>query len=215
MSTLFWTKASRFVAFVAVILFASAAYGATCTLSSPDTLGSWQQRESERRRQLERGVPSNTNTCITDGVSTVTLDTTGNVASQQVGSGNTLTGTNQTLNVITTSGAGSIINGGLISLTSSALVFNGSGTESLSGGGTLQMSGTNIYTASNDGMTFANSSTITGTGLIGGAGYKFTFDNTGGTVNANVNGGTLTLGSAAGTVINGTGGTLEATNGGS
>jgi fibronectin-binding autotransporter adhesin len=102
----------------------------------------------------------------------------------------------------------SISNGGTITVPGTTLQFEGSTT--LSGGGTVQMSSDAFVNESTSGLTLSNASTIEGTGQLGQNGLALT-NESGGTVSANVSGGTLTL-NGGGLVTNA--GLLTATGGG-
>ena len=156
-----------------------------------------------------------TNVCITNGTSTVTLNTDATVADLQLASGNTLTtdlGTELIVAGTQIINAGNIaINGGGGS--NSLLLLDNNVT--LSGGGTLTLStasggGTAIIYQAVGGLTLTNQSTIQGAGVIGFNGLSLINS---GTVDANTSGQTLEFDS----MTNGTnnaGGLLEATNGG-
>ena len=153
------------------------------------------------------GVPdASTNACIIDGTSTVTLDTSEDVASLQLAKGNTLNiSPGQTLTVH----GGSIINQGAITIDATPgnnanfNIANG-GSTSLTGGGTVTLSSSGSGTASiaGSGSTLTNvDNTIEGTGNI-----ALTLINEG---KIEATSGTLTL--SANTTNTGT---LEATSGG-
>ncbi len=162
-------------------------------------------------------VPSGAtyNVGITDGTSTVTLNTSATINDLTIGSGNTLAINNgQFLAVVgpTIANSGSIlINGGAGN--NGSLLLNGNVT--LSGGGTLTLAGLSggggayIQQQAN-GVTLTNQSTIQGAGTIGNSGLTL---NNSGTINAN------TAAGVAGILLNGDGGItntglLEATGGG-
>jgi fibronectin-binding autotransporter adhesin len=163
----------------------------------------------------DNGVPnsSTTDALITDGSSTVTLDTTPSIAKLELASGNTLT---------TNLGVALSVYGTAIS-NDGQIVFNGGGgantslvldnSVTLSGAGALTLTvaggGGNayLYQAVN-GLTLTNQSTIQGAGIVGNGGLALS---NAGTVNANSAGQTLQL--------NGSGGItntnlLEASDGG-
>src|SRR6516164_6234572 len=211
---------AAFAAVITALLCSAAAFG-QCTLTG--TLSTWKDGNSNWNNSANWSpavVPNSgsTNVCITNGTSTVTLDTSPSIASLQLASGNTLTFNRGT--VLSTSGT-QILNAGHIVINGG----NGSNTlmqldnnVTLSGGGTLTLStvasgGNNaIIQQGVAGITLANQSTIQGEGIIGNGGL--TLSNTG-TIDANSTGGTLinalTL-NGGGNVTNT--GLLEATNSG-
>ncbi len=152
---------------------------------------------------------SNTNVFITDGTSSVTLNTVGSptlalasAANLQIGSGNTLTAGGLTVN------GPQILNYGQFVIIGGPPLDIGA-TTVLQGAGTLTLAGGNIFGNGQQGTpSLINESTIQGTGNI----ELGAIVNTGGTINANITGQPL------GVVFNGllvnAGGTLEATNGG-
>jgi len=186
-----------------------------CTLSSPTTWtdgnGNWSVAGN-----WSGGVPtSSTNTCITDGTSTVTLDVSGSTADLQLASGNILNFDPGTiLSVFGTQ----IINAGQININSGGgqnAVLELENNVTLSGAGTLTLANTGgggtaiIYQAAG-GLTLTNQSTIQGAGIIGFNGLSLINQ---GTVDANASGQTLLLESIT-NGINNAGGLLQASNGG-
>ena len=211
-----------FAACLAVLVMfclASTAAFAQCTLSG--TVTTWTDGNSNWNNGANWTgsiVPnSTTSACITDGTSTVTLDSNQTLSTLdlQIGSGNTLTsGSNMELNVFGTQ----IINNGQF------LLNGGGGTNAvlqlesnvtLSGSGTLTLN-----TASGGGLAYielgvggvvlTNQSTIQGAGVIGNNGLSLINS---GTVDANSSGQALQFVSMS-SGINNTGGLLRASNGG-
>jgi fibronectin-binding autotransporter adhesin len=186
---------------------AAPAFADTCTLSGTPSVwslgasGNW----SVAGNWAPSGEPnsSSTNVCIVDNTSTVTLNVSATIASLQIASGNSL----DMANTLFVNGP-SISNGGTITVPGTTLQFEGSTT--LSGGGTVQMSSDAFVNESTSGLTLSNASTIEGTGQLGQNGLALT-NESGGTVSANVSGGTLTL-NGGGLVTNA--GLLTATGGG-
>jgi fibronectin-binding autotransporter adhesin len=171
-------------------------YGQTATWT--DGNGDW----SNPANWTPTGSPNSptTNVFITDGTSTVTLDTSASVASLQLASGNTLTLSPSTPPITLTVNGPQILNDGQINDNS---FLNIVGNTSLQGTGALTLGGGRI-----NGGTLTNQSTIQGTGDF------FTsavVNDVGGTIDANVSG--QYLGLPLVTLTN-TGGTLEASNGG-
>lgn len=156
---------------------------------------------------------SSRNVCITNGTSTVTLDTSASLANLQLAAGNALT-TN--LNTALSVFGAQIINNGQIMLngggaTNSFLILDNSVT--LSGGGTLTMTvagggGSAFIQQGVGGVTLANQSTIQGAGVIGNGALALSNS---GTINANSSGQALTLNGSGG-ITNA--GLLEGTGGG-
>ena len=190
---------------------------AQCTLTSPDTWtnlalnGDWNTSGN-----WSVSVPtSSTNTCITDGTSTVTSNVSGSTADLQLATGNILNFDPGTiLSVFGTQ----IINAGQINVISGGgqnaalelennvtLSGNGKLTLSNSGGGGTAF----IYQAAG-GLTLTNQSTIQGAADIGLNGLSLINQ---GTVDANTSGQTLELVSMS-NGVNNAGGLLRASNGG-
>lgn len=155
---------------------------------------------------------SSRNVCITNGTSTVTLDTNASVANLQLAAGNTLTTSlNRQLAVFGTQ----ILNGGQIVLnggaaTNSFLILDNSVT--LSGGGTLTMTvagggGNTFIQQGVGGVTLTNQGAIQGAGVIGNGGLALSNP---GTINANASGQALLLNGSGIANTN----LLEATNNG-
>ena len=207
-----------------IVALAAASAVAQCTLSSPDTWSHGSSSNWNNGTNWSGGVPnsSSTNVCITDGSSTVTLDTNVSVASLQLASGNALDfnpGTQIILYGSQILNAGQInINGGGNS--NSYLYMQGGATTTLSGGGTLNLSttttggGGNAYLYFQNGTTLVNvDNTIQGDGIIYNNGSAIT-NQSGGIINANSNGSPLVnyLALEYGNVTNA--GLLEATNSG-
>jgi len=169
----------------------------------------------------DSGVPTaSANACITDGTSTVTLDTAGSVASLQLNSNNTLSfnpGTSLTVNGTQIVNAGGIgVNGGGGSNTYLYAPAN----TALSGAGTLTLDttttngGGNAYLWLSSGATLDNvGNTIQGEGTIYNSGATL-INEAAGTINANSAGSPLisALTVEYGRVNNA--GLMEATNNG-
>ncbi len=205
------TKSVRYSLIAAVVLLLSTASAyAQCTLGG--TLSTWNisgnGNWSTSGDWNPAGAPNSTgtNVCITNGASTVTLDISPNIASLQVGSGNTLAIADNTALKVNGS---SIINNGSITLNSAgkatSLVINSSGTVTLSGTGTVTL-GNNT----NNQINGPNAGTLLNQQTIQGAGQMNVNLNNQGTVNANVSQ-SLTVNAFNGVTNTGT---LEATNGG-
>jgi hypothetical protein len=159
------TMAVRMFAATLAVLMMSSLYPAMafgqCTLSSPttwtDTNGNWSNSGN-----WNGGVPTlSTNTCISDGTSSVTLDVNGSTADLQLANGNTLSfNPSMSLNI-----GGMLTNGGTFLLNGPgniATIGNGasnSGIVDLEDGSTLTVMG--------DVMNAADIST-TGFGTVGG-----------------------------------------------
>jgi PEP-CTERM motif len=209
---------------VTLCLASSVASAATCTLTSPDTWmhganGTWNVGSN-----WSSGVPnsSSTNTCITDGSSTVTLDVNVSVASLQLASGNALDfNPNTQLSVY----GAQILNAGQINIngggnSNSYLYLSGGATTTLSGGGTVTLNttttggGGNAYLYLNNGTALVNmDNAIQGEGIIFNNGSTIS-NQSGGTINANSTGSPLVsyLAIEYGSMSNA--GLLEATNSG-
>jgi fibronectin-binding autotransporter adhesin len=140
----------------------------------------------------------------------------------QVGTG-VLTSGSATLNGVTISAGstynvggqtfleGTITNNGTITVPNTTLTISGGTGVTLTGGGTVIMSNDAFFNQASGGLTLDNvNNTIEGTGQLGQNGMAF-INESGGTVNANINGGTLSL-NGSGLVTNA--GLLEATNSG-
>src|SRR5271157_6136871 len=165
------TLAATVAALVMLCLCSTGVFG-QCTLSAPTTWtdgnGNWGDPGN-----WSGGVPtSSTNTCITDGTSTVTLDVSGSTADLQLASGNILNFDPGTiLSVFGTQ----IINAGQININSGGgqnAVLELENNVTLSGAGTLTLAntgggGTAIIYQSVGGLTLTNQSTIQGAGIIG------------------------------------------------
>ena len=224
--TLSQKPSAKALFFVVGILVTTLAYSPVtafgqCTLTG--TVSTWALGSSSNWYTAGNwnpmGIPnsSGTSVCITDGVSTVTLDSniSTNVNDLQLASGNTLTtGTNIDLFVNGTQ----IINNG-------QFVLNGGGganallqlenNVTLSGTGTLTLvtasgGGTAYIDQGTGGLTLTNQSTIQGAGVIGNNGLSLINS---GTVDANTSGQALSLVSMSSGVDN-AGGLLRASNGG-
>jgi hypothetical protein len=216
---------------VALVLFGSlivtlgrSAAFAQCTLSSPDTWSKGSNGNWSGGGNWTSGVPnsSSTNVCITDGSSTVTLDTDVSVASLQLASGNALDFNPNTQIVLYGS---QILNAGQINIngggnSNSYLYLSGGATTTLSGGGTVTLNttttggGGNAYLYLNNGTALVNvDNTIQGEGFIYNNGSTIT-NQSGGTINASSSGSPLVnyLALEYGSVTNA--GLLEATNSG-
>ncbi len=204
---------------LSVSFAARPAHAAPCTLSSPTTWNiagndTWSTNGDWNPAAFPNS--SSTNTCITNGTSTVTLDTNASVADLQLASGNTLsTNLGTQLSVFGTQ----ILNAGQIMVNGGAATntfLNIANNVALSGGGTLTLStaagsGAAFIQQSGGNFTLTNvDNTIEGTGLIGNGGLTVV-NESGGTINANLSGGGLTLNGGGG-VTNA--GLLEATNSG-
>jgi fibronectin-binding autotransporter adhesin len=209
---------------IALILLSAASAFGQCTLGGATVWnlganGSWNTAGNWNPPTVPNGAT--TNVCITDGSSTVTLNTSPNIASLQLAARNVL---NFDMGETLTVNGAQIINGGAINVngggnTNTFLTLANSAT--LSGAGTLTLAttttggGGNAYITGN-GETLTNSSTIVGAGLIGDNGSLAL--NNSGTINANIapggatgSTGALTLQTTAAVANTGT---FEATNGG-
>ncbi len=223
---LYKTLLARTLAFVVALvatltLIQAAAFG-QCTLTGTvstwtDGNSNWNNNANWNNGVLNSIPNSTTSACITDGTSTVTLDSNQNLSVDdlQIGSGNTLTsGTNLNLNVFGTQ----IINNG-------QFILNGGGgandilllqnNVTLSGNGTLTLNttgggGAAFIEQAAGGLTLTNQSTIQGAGIIGNNGLSLINS---GIVDANQSGQTLDLISMS-SGINNAGGLLRASNGG-
>jgi hypothetical protein len=148
-------------ALMVLCLYPATSFG-QCTLSSPTTWAANADGNWSISGNWSGGVPtSSTETCITDGISTVTLDVNGSTADLQIAGGNTLSFNSSTsLNIggMLTNGGNFLLNGpGNI-----ATIGNGatnSGIVDLEDGSTLTVVG--------DVMNSADIST-TGFGSVGG-----------------------------------------------
>ncbi len=204
-----------------LLSFGARPASAQCTLSSPTTWNIPGNGNFSSPGDWSGGVPNgSTNACLTNGTSTVTLDTSESVASLQLATGNALDfNTNTTLNVDGTQ----IINAGQITITGgsgSNGILDIGNNVALSGGGTLTLAysgsgaGQGIIQQNSGGLTLTNvNNTINGLGVIGNGGLALN-NESGGTIDANtpiVNGIALTLNGSGG-ITNG--GLLEATSGG-
>src|ERR1019366_1913148 len=209
------------LAILVIFSLASASAFAQCSLSSPDTWSLGANRNWSVAGNWSGGVPngSSTNTCITDGSSTVALDINANVGDLQLASGNTL---NFNGNTSLTVNGSQIINAGAININ------GGGGTNTylylptavtLSGGGTLSLNtpvagGGNAYLWLENGVTLDNvNNTIQGEGIIYNN-LTTVSNHAGGVINANSTGSALinTLTLEYGSVTNA--GLMEATNSG-
>ncbi len=209
-------RAARFclsaspIALAAALLaggISSATAATPCSLSMPSTWtlggsGDWYTPSN----WTPAGSPNSasTNVCIVDGTSTVTLNGSASVASLQLASGNGLV-IGDTLTVF----GSSLKNAGTITLPDTTLSIAGDTT--LTGGGTVQMSSNAYFNQNSGGLTLHNvDNTIEGAGQLGQNGLSI--DNqSGGTVLANVAGGTLSI-NGGGSVTNA--GLLAASNSG-
>src|SRR5271169_2426192 len=189
---------------------------AQCTLTG--TVSTWTDGNSNwlNGANWNAGVPnSTTSACITDGTSTVTLDSNQAMSTLdlQIGAGNTLTsGSNLDLFVYGTQ----IINNGQFILNGGGGANDFLGLENnvtLSGAGALTLTvaggGGSAYIQQQvGGLTLTNQSTIQGAGIIGNGGLAL---NNSGTINANSSGQTLLLDGSGGTTNSGL---MEASSGG-
>ncbi len=172
---------------------------AQCTLSSPDTWSHGANGNWNVAGNWSGGVPnsSSTNTCITDGGSTVTLNIAANVGDLQLASGNIL---NFNGNTSLTVNGTQILNAGVINIngggnTNTYLYLPTSVT--LSGGGLVNLSttttggGGNAYLELTSGSTLDNvDNTIAGEGIIYNNGTTIN-NQAGGVINANSTGSPL------------------------
>ena len=204
-------------------LASTMAFGATCTLSSPDTWSHGANGNWSVAGNWSSGVPNSasTNTCITDGSSTVTLNIAASVGDLQLASGNILNFNGNTqLSVNGTQ----ILNAGVINV-------NGGGNTNtylylptnvaLSGGGTVNLSTTTTGGGGNAYLELQNSgtvldnvdNTIAGEGIVYNNGTTIN-NHAGGIINANSTGSPLisTLSLEYGHFTNA--GLMEATNSG-
>ena len=209
------------LAILVTVTLATTTSLAQCTLSSPDTWSLGASGNWSVAGNWSGGVPngSSTNTCITDGSSTVSLDMAASVGSLQLGGGNVLNfNPGAQLSVY----GPNVINAGAINVNGGGgfnTYFYLPASVTLSGGGTLTLS----TTATGGGLAWLylqNSSTldnvnntIQGEGLIYNNGTSVS-NEAGGTINANSTGGSLSgsLTIQYGTVSNA--GLLEASNNG-
>jgi hypothetical protein len=194
--------AATCAALMVLCLYSTTAFG-QCMETWTDDNGNW----GDSRNWTPHQVPnSSTNTCITDGTSTVTLNYGGQTADLQLAGGNTLNFSSAELTVFGTQ----IINAGQINVNGGELYLAEYPNDvTLTGGGTVTLSGGDI---SNHANTLNNvDNTIQGEGLIYNGGTTLI---NGGTIDANSTGGPLgtTLTLEYGTVNNT--GLLEATNSG-
>ena len=211
-----------------------------CTSTWTDGNGTWSVSAN-----WLGGVPtSSSDTCINNG-STVTLDTTGNTGTLSVGTGNALNMGSNTLNVsgATIANSGGIsTSDGILQFGAGTTTLSGGGTLSISNGAWVQQAsgglaltnqdnsiqgdgqlGRNGLSLNNQAAGTVNANTSGGTLFLNGGGSitnagLLTATNTGtlqilnnvaNTGNITGNGGSVLIGS------NITGGTLNATNGGS
>ncbi len=230
--------ASALLTFSLLLSFsARPASAGTCNLSSATTWidgnGNWST--DGNWNPATAPDDSGTNVCITDGSSTVTLDTSEDVASLQLATGNALIiSSGQTLNIdgsqLTNAGAITIQDGGAINETTGTISNTGTITiDGVSNHSVLNIDSTAAVTLTGGGTVALSSSLTNGNGVAFIAGFQGTLTNVNntiegdgnlgngqltlineGTINANVSMGGLTL-STAGTTNTGT---LEATNGG-
>src|SRR5216683_2043569 len=188
---------SSLLLLVLSVSFAADPAQAQCTLTSPTTWniagnGTWSTNGDWNPAVFPNS--SSTNVCITNGTSTVTLDTNASVADLQLASGNTLsTNLGTQLSVFGTQ----ILNAGQIMVNGGAATntfLNIANNVALSGGGTLTLStaagsGAAFIQQSGGNFTLTNvDNTIEGTGLIGNGGLTVV-NESGGTINANLSGG--------------------------
>jgi PEP-CTERM motif len=212
------------LAILVTLTLASTGAFAQCTLSSPDTWSHGANGNWNVAGNWSSGIPnsSSTNTCITDGSSTVTLNINATVADLQLASGNALDFNGNTqLSVY----GSQILNAGQINIngggnTNSYLYLPGGGTTTLSGGGSVTLNTTTTGGGGNANLYLQNGSTldnvdnaIQGEGIIYNNGTTVNND-AGGVINANSTGSPLisTLSLEYGTVNNA--GLLEATSSG-
>jgi len=175
---------------------------ATCDDSWGGGTGNWYGSNGWSGGDPNSG---STNVCITIANSTVDLTSTASIADLTLGATDTLN-ISGTLNVF----GSSVANSGLIDLENGNLTVSGS-SFTLTGGGTVQMQADAFLNQSSGGQTLFNfDNMIEGTGQLGQNGLSLNNESAG-TVNANVSGGTLYL-NGNGAVTNA--GLLEATNGG-
>src|SRR5260370_4023255 len=189
---------SLFLLVLCLSFAASSAHAAPCTLISATTWniagnGTWSTNGDWNPAAFPNS--SSTNTCITNGSSTVTLDINASVADLQLASGNGLVVSNG--NSLTVNGS-DIVNAGNISIDSTGsftdLIINPtSGTLTLSGGGTLSLSNSfnnRVYSTGGGADSLVNdvNHTIQASGQFGinNAGFAFTLTNKG-TIDANLN----------------------------
>jgi hypothetical protein len=133
-----------------------------CTLSAPTTWGANADGNWSSSGNWSSGLPTlSTETCITDGASTVTLDINGSTADLQLASGNTLIFNPSTaLNV-----GGMLTNGGFFLLNgpgNMATIGNGAANSGL-----IDLEDGSTLTAKGDVMNSGDIST-TGFGVVGG-----------------------------------------------
>jgi fibronectin-binding autotransporter adhesin len=165
----------------------------------------------------------NTGGNITANVGTVNLASHINGGTLNQINGGTLNTSGATLNGVTISTGSTVTNGGGTTNLQGTITNNGTltspngnftvlnGDVTLTGGGTVNMQSDTFFNQSGGSFTLHNvDNTIQGTGQLGQNGLAL--DNqAGGVVNANTNGGTLTM-NGGGTITNA--GLLEATNNG-
>jgi hypothetical protein len=195
---------------------------AQCTLPSAAVWNTISGQWSSAASWTPNGVPNNKNICLTNGTAltpvTTTLTTGAGVPNAQIGAHNTLNLSDTTF--FLNAGA-SILNSGIILVGGTGLmttfeVGDGSATPTkLSGGGIVRISSNATRYGQiwgEGGVTLENiDNTIQGTGHVGGNGNNLIFQNdSGGTLSANVNAGTLVLDAHG--VVNA--GHLTATGGG-
>jgi fibronectin-binding autotransporter adhesin len=180
---------------------------AGCTLTSPTSWnipgnGDWSTAGNWNPAVVPNS--SSSNVCITNGTSAVAANLSVNVGSLQLAGGNILT-IQQSLGV----GGPSIINSGEINVDGTLTLLD---NVTLSGGNLIHVtSNADILQVPGGAQTLTNqNNTIQGAGEIGGNGLSL-INESGGTLYANVPGGTLLL-AGNGTVTNQ--GLLEATNDG-
>jgi hypothetical protein len=235
-----FSHSCRLVLLVTVACCLAARANAQCTLASASVWnvlsGSWNTAGD----WTPTGVPNGKNICLTNGTAVApaatALNITESAANLQLGANNTLN-VNDRNTLILNAGA-SVNNAGAISLNGMGNATNiyllggtANFTTTLSGGGTIRLANsssdsTQIY--ADPGITLENvDNTIQGVGHVGGNFGSLTFRNdSGGTLNANVNGGTLVLDATAAinagqftatgggtlriaTTVNNTGGTIS------
>jgi fibronectin-binding autotransporter adhesin len=171
--------------------------------------------------QLNNNVINTGNITANGGTVVVNSAITGGTLNQ-IGTGVLTSGT-ATLNGVTLSAGstynvgwqtflqGTITNNGIITVPDTTLTIQGGTGVTLTGGGTVKMSNDAFFNQASGGLTLDNvNNTIEGTGQLGQNGMAL-LNESGGIVNANVNGGTLSL-NGGGLVTNA--GLLEATNNG-
>jgi hypothetical protein len=211
---------SAILALLLMFCLAAGPAQAQCTLGSPTTWnvsgdGNWTTKTDWNPQTVPQSAT--TNVCITNGTSTVTLDTSADVANLQLASGNIL---NFNAGRFVRVNGGQVINDGAITINGGNGSLSLANNLALSGGGTLTLvsnpaaGGASFIVPEASGFTLSNSSTIQGAGIIGNASPMGV--NNSGRIDANVAKSATSIGTL---ILNGTmpvtnTGTLEATNGG-